>query len=152
MGEDCDIQDDVLPDDLEPAEEVEREFQKAQMGPFVFTSVSRFDGSDADEAMGAFRTMLEQCTEFTSTDDDGTVVTGGFAPVSFPSHGDETFAARLTMQGEGFLGEGDIVAVRSGADVVLTFGLQMTTVFGGESFADGEFEGIVDTAVTKALG
>ena len=151
MAEDCDIDDDVLPEEFEPSEEVEREFQKSQMGPFVFHSVGRLEAAEAEQAMGAFRTMVEQCTDYTSTDDDGNQVRGSFAPVSYPSHGDETFAARLSMEGEGFLAEGDLVAVREGGDVVLVFGIQMTTFMGGQEFAEGEFETIVDTAVAKAF-
>ena len=66
--------------------------------------------------------------------------------------GDETFAARLGIESEGMVGQGDIVAVRTGDDVLLMLGLSMSTILGDAPFDDGEYEQIVSAAVEKAFG
>lgn len=151
MGDECGLEDDILPDDVEPLAEVEREFQKSEIGPFVFVSLTRFPGGRAEEAMAALNTMVQECREYTSTDEDGMTMRGTFGPLSFPERGDQTFAARMSVDAQGMTGQGDLVAVRKGDHVVLMMGLSMSTFLGAAPFVEGEYLEIVDAAVGKAL-
>jgi hypothetical protein len=152
MAEDCGIEGEILPDDVEPLGEVEREFQKAEMGPFLFVSVTRFDEGEAEAAMDALGTMVQECRQFSSTDEEGVETSGSMEALSAGSFGDETFAARMNLESEGMSGQGDIVAARKGDDVVLMMGLSMTTILGSAPFGAGEYEQLVAAAATKAFG
>jgi hypothetical protein len=152
MAEDCGFEGDILPDDVEPLAEVEREFEKSDLGPFLFVSLTRFAEGEGATAIDALETMLQQCRDFSSSGTDGAGTKGTMQPLSFPSHGDETFAARLEFEAEGVTGQGDVVAVRTGDEVVLMMGLSMATFLGGAPFAQDEYHQIVGTAVEKAFG
>jgi hypothetical protein len=152
MAEDCGFEGDILPDEVEPLGEAERQFQKSEIGPMVFVSVTRFADGEGETALDALGTMLQECREFSSTSSDGMEMTGTMQPLSFPSHGDETFAARLGIEAEGMSGQGDIVAVREGDEVVLMMGLSMTTILGDAPFGENEYQQIVEAAVQKAFG
>jgi len=151
MAEDCGMEGDLLPDDVEPLGEVEREFQKDDLGPFFFVSVTRFDRGEAETAMAAIDSLVEQCSTFSSVE-DGVETSGTMEPLSFPAQGDQTSAVRMTIATEGMSGQGDIIAVRQGDDVVLVLGLSMSTFLGDAPFGAGEFDALVTTAVDKAFG
>ena len=152
MAEDCGIEGEILPDDVEPLGEVERQFQKAEMGPFLFVSVTRFAEGEAEAAMDALGKMVQECRQFTSTDEEGVETSGSMEALSADSFGDETFAARMNLESEGMSGQGDIVAARKGDDVVLMMGLSMTTILGSAPFGAGEYEQLVAAAAEKAFG
>ena len=152
MAEDCGIEGEILPDDVEPLGEVERQFQKAEMGPFLFVSVTRFAEGEAEAAMDALGKMVQECRQFSSTDEEGVETSGSMEALSAASFGDETFAARMNLESEGMSGQGDIVAARKGDDVVLMMGLSMTTILGNAPFGAGEYEQLVAAAAEKAFG
>lgn len=103
--------------DVEPAAEAEVSFQQSEMGPFLAAVALRFDDG-ADDVMDLFAEAVDACREFTETDEDGNETVYRFDPMSFPSLGDGTFAARLSSTT--FLGplSLDMVTVRED-DVVL---------------------------------
>lgn len=152
MAEDCGVEGSLLPDDIEPLAQVERQFVKGMVGPFLFTGLARYAEGDAETALDRFDEMVQQCREFSSTDEDGVETSGTMQPVSFPSFGDQSFAARLTIESEGMAGQGDLVAVRQGDELLLMMGLSMTTMFGDAPFEDGEYEQLVTAATQKAFG
>ncbi len=152
MAEDCGIDGGLLPDDIEPLAQVERQFAKGMVGPFVFAGIARYAEGEAETALDRFDDMVQQCRQFSSTDEDGIETSGTMQPVSFPSFGDQSFAARMTIESEGMAGQGELVAVRQGDELLLMMGLSMTTMLGDGPFEDGEYEQLVTAAAQKAFG
>lgn len=144
---------DALDDD--PAEEeIEIEFERSdeesETGQFVNQGIERYESdddadADFDKAVAAF----QKCKTFSTTEDDGTKITGTFTPLSFPKLEDDTFAVRMelnyTSEGESITLEGAMAAVRSGDLVTLLMNLN----FGDGGLTAADFESIVRKAAAK---
>lgn len=133
--------------------EAEVEFQKGQPtmagGAFVTQSLGVGDGDRLAEAFERLPSAFEQCVAFSTTEDDGTTVSGSFSPLSFASFGDDTFATHVSgeVSGQGltFALSGDMVFVREGDIAMMVFAFS----FGEVTVPAEELERIVAAAHAK---
>jgi hypothetical protein len=145
------LEDDSADDDENSAEaEFQRSDEKAASFQFLNEAVERYPSEraaddDFDKAASAFA----KCKTFTSTEDDGTKITGTFTPVQFPKIGDDTLAVHMAAtfanEGQTINIEGTVAAVRTGEHVALLMSLN----FGGGALSTAQFEAIVRKAESK---
>lgn len=98
-------------------------FQGGQFGPFVAEVLTALPGTDAQEAMTAFRRATQECAEFTGGNGDLAGVTIQLEQLTFPALADDTAAYRVTATvGSGLALYGHVVAIRH-RDVLLVITL-----------------------------
>jgi hypothetical protein len=125
------------------------QFSQSQLGPFLFEAVGVVDDAQAEFAKG--KAALDACTSapWTETDAQGQVTTYNLAPVSFPTHGSEQVAYKLTASATGAQIEGDIVVIRIDGVLMMIGGLGTTSILGNHPMDPAQLSTIVDTAVGK---
>ena len=103
--------------------DIEVGFQQSQTGPFIGHSLQLFPAGEGKRSFEAGVERASSCTEFTVTNEDGTVNTWRIWPLSFPEVGDDTLAFRVRAE-VAFFGSAtvDIIASRRG-DVISVFAL-----------------------------
>ena len=123
-------------------------FQKSRFGPILVEQL--FVNADAGKLFGIARDALNVCaTANTVTDPNGDLAEYTLAPVSFPSHGDEQVAYRITSTSGELQLEGTVVLVRIDNVIALIAGVGTTSIFGNFPLGIDEFSDVVDTAVGK---
>ncbi|HEX8003621.1 MAG TPA: hypothetical protein VF519_13090 [Mycobacteriales bacterium] len=143
----------ALDDRIGERPNAEVSFARAELGPFFSESAGTFrDAGDAAAAVRRLTHALGSCPSFTYTDDDGKKQRARIAALSFPQVGDETFAARMSVEFEGGRISVDFAVVRVRQHVLLLAGTSVTTVFGGGQLDPADLERLVRAAVTKASG
>jgi hypothetical protein len=96
------------------------QFTKGSLGPNLSETLTVYQAGTAKRVWDEVTAVLKTCTEYTSTNADGTTITFKLTPLSFPKLGDDTFALRLTADVALFGSASvDAIYVRYG-DVFLT--------------------------------
>lgn len=119
---------------------LEAEFTKGSLGPFVTHTIGSYKSGDAGIAFDYARAVFEDCRTWTEPGDDGVPIEYRASPLSFPRLGDQTFAMRVDAKIGTVDAQVDIVFVRRG-DVIFLIGNTM----GGLGVAT------VDTPLTEQL-
>lgn len=116
--DDGDDTDDAYCDGADPAKTVppalekEISFQKGALGPFLSQSILQYTVADeAERYMAEFRSILDNCSSYDRTGDDGETSTVTVTKMSFDTVGDDTLAIKFTVQGTSPF-SGDMVFVR----------------------------------------
>ena len=124
-------------------------FEQSQLGPILLEILVA--GSDAKSAFTNASKALDSCTasSWTKADAKGAVTTYSIAPVSFPKHGDEQAAFRLTATAVGVELDGYVIVMRIGDVLALMMGVGTTSIVGSHPMPVDQFTTIVDTAVKK---
>ena len=95
-----------------PAREEEVGFRKGSVGPFLNQSILQYTTTDeAQRYMAEFREILDRCSSYDQTDEDGETSTVTVTTMPFDRVGDDTLAMKFTVQGA-FPFSGDMVFVR----------------------------------------
>jgi hypothetical protein len=97
----------------------EASFSQSDFGPFFVVVVARPDGN-LRQAFGVFAEVFEGCNG--EVDADGNIYT--YSPLSFPSHGDETFAIRMNIEGF-FPVTSNVTFTRVGDTLILALALAL---------------------------
>lgn len=147
----CPAAKNAFPDELDKSSNsgISAEFNKAQLGPFVFEGLTADENAKAilTTADAALRSCVGQTWD--ETDKDGTKTTFTLAEVSMPKHGNQQVAYRITGNATGALVSVDLVVVRVDRVVVAFAGMGVNTILGGGQLDSAEFEHIVSTGVEK---
>ena len=123
-------------------------FQKSRFGPIFVEQL--FVSTDAGKLFGIASDALNVCaTANTVTDPNGDLAEYTLAPVSFPSHGNEQVAYRITSASGELQLEGTVVLVRIDNVIALIAGVGTTSIFGNFPLDIDQFSDVVDTAVGK---
>lgn len=123
----------------------------ANTGRTISERLGRFGTeSKAKASFAAFKNGFESCPSFTD-EDSASKTTGGFKQTDFPSVGDQTYVAKLTLSNydkaskETARGDGLAVVVRKGQHVMLVF-----FVAGGvDPLPTNQIEAIVNAGAAK---
>ncbi len=94
---------------LDDDDQADAAFKEGELGPFVLSSVGRFEDEDTAIAyLEEFQTFIDRCQSF---EEDG--VSNTVSPLSFPAFGDSSFAFRLTVDDpEGFTANANVIVIR----------------------------------------
>jgi ABC-type transport system substrate-binding protein len=127
------------------------QFSQSQLGPLVMETLGVVDDPKAE--FDASVVELDSCMSksWTQTNSDGMTMTFSLAPESFPKHGDDQAAYKLTGQASGiqFEIEGDLVLIRENGVLMAVGGIGTMSVLGAHQLDVQQFSAIVDTAVAK---
>lgn len=138
--------------EVDPAVEAEAEFAAAETGPFVMHGVAFYaDEEEAEEAMDVLRKGLDECGEFTETDETLGEFTGSLEESSAPDLGDEAIGATITASGTGVEIAGDIVVVRQGRAMYMLMQLGFQVEGLGGSEVDDDLTGELATKAFAKL-
>lgn len=138
MGDDVEpercqaVFDALETDDEDPAVSAERAFEQDDFGPFVTVEVQSYDEELPDGRFGDVVDVLEDCPEWTSTDDEGTKTEFQASGLDFPNLGEESLALALEATSEGWPFTMDMVIIRAGHNLVTA----MHMAIGGKSDAE----------------
>jgi hypothetical protein len=125
------------------------QYEQTQLGPIIAEAVAAVD--DGPTAFSAAKSAMDLCLSapWTTTDSKGEVSTFTMAPMSFPPHGSDQAAYKITASATGVQADMDMVVIRVGDALMLLGGMGTTSILGSHPLDISQFTTVVDTAVAK---